>query len=62
LYFFPSATFSTNGGASSFLKLFSATISVFQIKQVALACDLKLLEADERSRPVKYFLVYRDFD
>jgi hypothetical protein len=32
-------------GALSFLKLISATISVFQIKQVALTCDLNLLDA-----------------
>jgi hypothetical protein len=32
---FPSATFSTRLAALSFLKLISATISVFQIKRVA---------------------------
>src|SRR5262245_35026888 len=47
---FPSATFSTRLGALSFLKLISATISVFQIKQVALTCDLNLLDAAVRNR------------
>jgi hypothetical protein len=42
---FPSGTFSTRWGALSFRKLISATISVFQIKQVALMCDLNRLEA-----------------
>ena len=42
---FQRATFSTRCGALSFLKLISATIMVFQIKQVALTCDLNRLEA-----------------
>ena len=44
-YFVPRATFSTRYGALSFRKLVSATIIVFQIKQVALTCDLNRLEA-----------------
>ena len=49
-YFVPRATLSTKCGALSFLKLIWAAIfMVFQIKQVALTCDLNRLEAAVRS-------------
>jgi hypothetical protein len=35
----------TSNGELSFLQLFSVTISVFQIKQMALICDLNRREA-----------------
>jgi hypothetical protein len=47
---FPFSDFLHEMRALSFLKLISATISVFQIKQVALICDLNRLEAVVLSR------------
>jgi hypothetical protein len=46
----PLSDFSTSWGTLSLLKPISATLSVFQIKQVALSCDLNLSEAAVRTR------------
>ena len=46
---FREATFSTRCDAFSFINLISATIVVFQINEVALACDLNRREAAVRS-------------